>query len=62
MISITKEKTGITTENNEVLEIRGLSTDTKPTEGVINGSIFIEMDTSKVYFYDLENEQWVEFQ
>ena len=36
----------------------GLSTDTKPSDGTANGSVFIEMDTSTIYFYDLENETW----
>ena len=40
----------------------GLSTDTpKPTEGVGNGSAFIEMDTSKVYFFDVDNGTWLEW-
>lgn len=37
----------------------GLSTDSKPTEGVANGSAFVEMDTSKLYFFDLENVTWI---
>lgn len=38
----------------------GLSTDTKPTEGSIsNGFMFIEMDTSKLYFYDAEGKRWL---
>ena len=40
----------------------GLSTDTpKPTDGVGNGSAFVEMDTSKVYFYDADGESWLEW-
>lgn len=39
----------------------GLSTDTKPTDGVGNGSAFIEMDTGKLYFYDLANTTWREW-
>lgn len=40
----------------------GLSTDIpKPTEGVGNGSAFIEMDTSKVYFFDAGNAEWLEW-
>ena len=40
----------------------GLSTDIpKPTEGVGNGSAFIEMDTSKVYFFDAGNSEWLEW-
>ena len=45
-------------------DFRGLSTDTKPTKAngkdVENGSIFLEMDTSKVYAYDVENDTWRE--
>lgn len=61
MISITKKDTNIKDGNKPILEIRGLSTDEKPTENVSNGSIFIEIDTSKIYFYDAENSQWKEF-
>lgn len=43
-------------------DLRGLSTDEKPTEidGKIigNGSTFIETDTQKVFFYDEENQEW----
>lgn len=42
------------------LELRGLSTDEKPTEDVANGTTFIEIDTGKIYMYDLENEEWKE--
>ena len=39
----------------------GLSTDTKPTTGVINGSAFIEIDTSTIYFFDAAGNQWLEW-
>ena len=39
----------------------GLSTDTKPTESVGNGSAFLEMDTGKIYFFDAENVTWREW-
>lgn len=46
------------------VEIRGLSTDEKPTElgskTIDNGSVFIEMDTGSVYLYDLDSEEWNE--
>lgn len=47
-----------------ILELRGLSTDEKPTDEVNNtkidnGSIFIEIDTGKVYMFDLENTEWM---
>lgn len=38
----------------------GLSTDTKPLD-VNNGTCFIEMDTSVIYFYDAANEEWHEW-
>lgn len=50
--------------SSKFMEFRGLSTDTKPNEtkdGVGNGAAFIEMDTGKLYFYDADSKQWVEF-
>ena len=51
-------------ETKITVELRGLSTDTKPTEinnkAIDNGSTFIEIDTGKIYFYDLENQEWKE--
>lgn len=38
----------------------GVSTDSKPTN-VANGCALIEMDTSKVYFFDAENAEWLEW-
>lgn len=40
------------------IEAYGISTDTKPTENVINGSTFIEVDTSKVYFFNEDASVW----
>lgn len=37
----------------------GLSTDNKPTENIVNGSAFIEMDTGTLYFYDQAGESWL---
>lgn len=37
-----------------------LSTDTKPTD-VPNASMLLEMDTGKVYFYDEDGTDWVEW-
>lgn len=36
----------------------GTSTDTKPTEDVANGSVFVEMDTSTVYTFDYTSGEW----
>ena len=46
-----------------ILELRGLSTDEKPTEkikekNIDNGSVFIEIDTGTVYLFDLEGTTW----
>lgn len=41
-------------------EFRGLSTDTKPSS-CGNGSVFIEMDTSTIYFYDATSGDWLEW-
>lgn len=60
-----KERVRIVGENiYELVEFSGNSEDTKPTEDggrlVDNGSVFIEVDTGKLFFYDLENEEWKE--
>lgn len=61
MISITKQEINIKDGNKPILEITGLSTDTKPTEDISQGSRFIEIDTGKIYMYDAENQEWKEF-
>lgn len=39
-------------------EIAGLSTETKPTDGLATGSCFIEVDTCLVAFFDETNTEW----
>ena len=46
--------------DKHTLDVRCLSTDTKPTENIPNGSTCIEMDTSKKYMWDGAGKQWVE--
>ena len=63
--NINREKTGNNAKEDFILaELRGLSTDGKPTQikgkGIENGSAFIEINTGKFYLYDKENEQWKE--
>lgn len=46
-------------------EFFGLSTDNKPTNKfngikVTNGSVFVEIDTKKVFIFDEENHTWFE--
>jgi hypothetical protein len=43
---------------NMAEEWTGLSTDTKPATAY-QGSIFVEVDTGDVYFYDADGAQWV---
>lgn len=42
-----------------IWDLRGKSTDTKPTDGIPNGSSFFEMDTSDVYMFDGDTETWL---
>ena len=60
MISMYKKNDISNIMNGErEIELRGLSTDDKPTT-VENGTTFIEIDTGKVYIFDKENTQWKE--
>lgn len=63
MITIYSQKDGDNNKKMEV-ELRGLSTDTKPKvikgATVENGSIYIEIDTGKMFMYDLDSETWKE--
>lgn len=42
------------------IEASGLSTDAKPRENIVTGSLFMEVDTGKVYAYDEAGETWHE--
>ena len=37
------------------------SADTKPTDGLVNGSKLTEVDTGKTYLFDEANMEWVEY-
>lgn len=37
-----------------------LSTDTKPTNQIANGSILVEIDTGNVFFFNEDASTWVE--
>lgn len=43
-----------------VNEYAGLSTDTKPTDGIATGAIFVEVDTGNVFFFNENGKTWVE--
>lgn len=42
------------------VEISGDSTETKPAAGIADGSIFVESNTGKVYFFNEKSGDWVE--
>ena len=44
----------------ESVEYRGRRTDPKPTDAD-DCAPFLEIDTSKIYFYDAEGAQWLEW-
>lgn len=50
----------ILSTNGNLVNYAGLSTDTKPTENLATGSFFLEVDTSKAYFFDEVSENWIE--
>ena len=66
MITIYKNDNIKITKEGEIIsaELRGLSTDTKPStiEGktINNGSVFIEIDTGKIFFFDGTSKTWKE--
>jgi len=59
-----KNNASLLNGSEKELELRGLSTDTKPTtiggKTISNGTSFIEIDTAKLYIFDKENEEWNE--
>ena len=49
--------------NDKILvEAVCLSTDSKPTTGIANGSLVLEMDTGKIYVFNEAGSAWVELQ
>lgn len=60
MFSVTKSTSF--TESTVLIEAVCLSTDSKPTTGIANGSVCIEMNTGKIYMYNETGSTWVELQ
>ena len=63
MITIYKATTSLA-DRVPILELRGKSTDTKPTDMICgykvgNGSTFFEIDTGEVFVFDGEALSWV---
>lgn len=42
------------------IEAAGLSTDNKPTAGLVTGSLFLEVDSGKLYAFDETTDTWNE--
>ena len=43
----------------DFVEIRGKSTEEKPTQYIADGSSFFETDTREVFFFDEETGRWL---
>lgn len=48
------------TKDKVLIEAACLSTDAKPTAGIANGSMCLEMDTGKIYAFNETASTWVE--
>lgn len=48
------------TSAGQVNEYFGKSSDTKPSSGVPNASIFYEIDTGDLYMFDEDSQTWIE--
>ena len=48
--------------NKALIQAACLSTDSKPTAGIANGSICIEMNTGKIFMFNEAASTWVELQ
>ena len=65
-ISETGKSRGFGRNRKTICELRGLSTDKSELVDEVNGikfdngSVFIEIDTGKVYMYNLDAETWSE--
>lgn len=64
MITILRKNNVDAGDNQRELEIKGLSTDNKPTTinsvNIPNGTVFIEIDTGKIYMFDAQGLLWKE--
>lgn len=57
MIRATVERV-FTPDGKKYVELFGLSTDSKPTTGIVTGSVFVEVDTGDAYLFDEEGSTW----
>ena len=47
-------------DGKHYIHAAGLSTDQKPTEGIVSGSYFVEVNTGKEYLFDETESTWYE--
>ena len=45
-------------DDQKYAEMYGLSTDTKPTTGLVTGSVFVEVNTGDSYLFDEVGSEW----
>lgn len=57
MVRVTDAR-DVITGKVKYFEFAGLSRDTKPTDKVSTGSLFLEVDTGDVYAYDESGSEW----
>jgi len=57
---ITKINIKATQNGKELVDLALKSTDTKPTTGIMNGSLCMEVDTGSIYAYDEGSSEWAE--
>lgn len=55
----TNNKTSYYGNDKVLIEATCLSTDTKPTTGIANGSLCLEMDTGDIYAFNEAASTWV---
>lgn len=48
----------IHTDGKDYVELACLSTDNKPTAGIVTGSLALEVDTGDVYAFDEVGGEW----
>ena len=48
------------TQNYGMVVVYCLSSEEKPVDGIVNGSICYEIDTNKAYLFDEENGLWIQ--
>ena len=44
----------------DYVEMAGKSTESKPTTGIVSGSLYLAVDTGKIYAFDEVSETWNE--